>query len=184
MEHLILRCKHCHKEYVYCTYGNEDGCSRDYCSECQKAIDEALKAIPVKYEAGYTEIHDDKIFDVLASTKRNYLESLIGTDYHISYHFAVPFSQYDNVELYEHDRRRYLVEWNDETPDDKHVYLYSEFDLINKTFTGKPWTDGINCRDYYSKHRPAHAKDISVQGMTPPIGKISFMMPVTQNANS
>ena len=22
MQHLILRCKHCHKEYTYCTYGN------------------------------------------------------------------------------------------------------------------------------------------------------------------
>ena len=53
MQHYRLRCKHCGKEYTYCTYGNgpeygtQEGCSMEYCAECQKAIDEA------NYKQGY-----------------------------------------------------------------------------------------------------------------------------------
>ena len=39
MQHIYRRCKHCNKEYLYCTYGNgpewgtEEYCSMDYCGE-------------------------------------------------------------------------------------------------------------------------------------------------------
>ena len=55
MQHIYRRCKHCNKEYLYCTYGNgpdwgtEKYCSMDYCGECQKAIDDALSKIPERY---------------------------------------------------------------------------------------------------------------------------------------
>ena len=55
MQHIYRRCKHCNKEYLYCTYGNgpdwgtEKYCSMDYCGECQKAIDDALSNIPERY---------------------------------------------------------------------------------------------------------------------------------------
>lgn len=55
MQHLLRRCKHCNKEYVYCTYGNgpdwgtEKHCSMDYCGECQTAINIALSNIPKKF---------------------------------------------------------------------------------------------------------------------------------------
>ena len=61
MQHFRLRCKHCYKEYVYCTYGNgpeygtEAGCSREYCAECQKAIDDALGKIQGR---GYAYYYD------------------------------------------------------------------------------------------------------------------------------
>ena len=55
MEHILRRCKHCNKEYTYCTYGNglnwgtEEHCSMDYCGECQTAINNALSNIPKKF---------------------------------------------------------------------------------------------------------------------------------------
>ena len=64
MQHYRLRCKHCGKEYTYCTYGNgpkygtQEGCSMEYCAECQKAIDKALEAIPRRYVVEYTLLDD------------------------------------------------------------------------------------------------------------------------------
>lgn len=67
MEHFILRCKHCHKTYTYCTYGNDDGCSMDYCGECQTAIDKALGNIKVKFEPKFVEIKPSFGLDDLLS---------------------------------------------------------------------------------------------------------------------
>lgn len=80
MQHFILRCKHCNKEYTYCTYGNgpeygtEAGCSMEYCAECQKAIDEAFAKIKVKFEPRYVEIQPtfglDKILEGIKKEKK------------------------------------------------------------------------------------------------------------------
>ena len=70
MEHIARRCKHCNKEYTYCTYGNgpdwgtEEGCSMEYCGECQKAINDALARIPEKYSCKM-ELIQDKDFDYI-----------------------------------------------------------------------------------------------------------------------
>ena len=77
MEHWVLRCKHCQKEYTYCTYGNgsqygtEEGCSKEYCAECQKAIDEALGKIPLKFKPIEEEIKDDDLLQELLAIKEN-----------------------------------------------------------------------------------------------------------------
>ena len=82
MQHFKLRCKHCHTEYTYCTHGNgseygtEEGCSKEYCARCQKAIDNALAKIPVECQPKYMEIHDSRIFEMFERVKKNYKESV------------------------------------------------------------------------------------------------------------
>ena len=80
MEHLILRCNHCKKQYTYCTYGNgpeygtEKDCTKEYCAECANAINNALKSIPIRFEGRPVKITDskeeeriNKIFDIACS---------------------------------------------------------------------------------------------------------------------
>ena len=71
MQHWKLRCKHCGRTYTYCTYGNDDGCSRDYCGECQTAINNALGKIPKKITKVLDYLTDkaeclrlDSVFDI------------------------------------------------------------------------------------------------------------------------
>lgn len=67
MQHLIRRCKHCGKSYTYCTYGNgpeygtQEGCSMEYCAECQNAINEALAKIPIRIVKKYTPVNAKEI---------------------------------------------------------------------------------------------------------------------------
>lgn len=187
MEHLILRCKHCHKEYTYCTYGNgpefgtEEGCSREYCAECQKAIDEALSKIPEKFEPRYMEIHEPRIFEMFERAKHNY-EELVKEDTIEGLAIELPsMSLYDNTETYVHNGIRYKVEWDDDTPEDKHVFIYAEYNLANKNFTGKPWRESNGARDYYShrkclKLKPS-ASFIKEMPMSEPMGKLFYNMP-------
>ena len=83
MQHLRIRCKHCQREYTYCTYGNgpeygtESGCSMEYCADCQKAIDEALGKIPKKYTWRWLDICPTLgLLEALAETKEQ-TETLI-----------------------------------------------------------------------------------------------------------
>lgn len=135
MQHFILRCKHCQKEYVYCTYGNgpeygtEDGCSMDYCPECQKAIDEALRKIPIKFEGRFQPINEPLLFPLFSKIRND----VVGV-YKIYY-----CGKYDNCDTYTHNGLKFNVEYNDNTPNDRHISVEMEYDLIEKKFTGKPW---------------------------------------------
>ena len=185
MQHLILRCKHCHKEYTYCTYGNgpefgtEEGCSREYCADCQKAIDNALSKIPVGYSSKYMEIHDSRIFEMFERVKQNYKEAVAKNPMEGLAIETLSMSLYDNTETYIHDGIKYKVEWDDETPEDKHVFIYAEFNLTTQKFTGKPWKVLNDSSDYYSHRRCLKLKrrEISTQqiGMCePPVGKLYY----------
>ena len=60
MQHYILRCKHCGVKYIYFTHGNENGCSMDYCCECQTVINDALSKKPKKIEKRLDYITDSE----------------------------------------------------------------------------------------------------------------------------
>lgn len=142
MQHWILRCKHCKKEYVYCTYGNgeeygtEEGCSATYCAECQRAIDNALNAIPMKFKPKMVEINDEKLISELEQIKQNSIKNNhIGT--RISE--AIFDETYDCIEKYTHDGYVYLIKFNEETPDDKHLFVQKEFDIANNKITDRFW---------------------------------------------
>lgn len=148
MEHFTLRCKHCKKEYIYCTYGNgheygtEEGCSKEYCSECQKAIDNALKSIPIKFKPIKEKIIDEKekqkIIQELESIKS---EAEKKDCFHV---VSLVNSKFDNVDRYTYDGKTYYVEYNDENPNDKYLSIEVEYDIINEKSTSKAWRTTTN----------------------------------------
>lgn len=153
MEHWILRCKHCQKEYTYCTYGNgpeygtEEGCSKEYCAECQKAIDDALSNIEKKYEPRLKEISDKSLLEkfdkVREEEKLNKYQQIIALEFENS--------DYDVIETYYYNNNKYKVKYYDGNEDDKHIFVDMEYDLINKCFTNKKWR--YNVRNSYKKQR-------------------------------
>lgn len=184
MQHFILRCKHCQKEYTYCTYGNgpdygtEEGCSMDYCAECQKAIDKALSQIAVKFVAKPVEIFEPRLLDVFKEIKDEYQSTNKN---------SFPFTQvlfnlneYDIVETYIHNNKKYQVKWNEDTPDEKHIFLFMEYDVVNEQFTNKVWkfdekdsyTYSSNPAKTLQKHLEQHK--ITESTMPLPTGKLLY----------
>lgn len=143
MEHIKIRCKHCKKEYIYCTYGNgpeygtEEGCSEEYCAECQKAIDYALLNIPVKFKPVKVEITDEEekkkiliqLYDIKAKIEKG----------DVSHMVALLNSDYDNIDMYICNSKTYYIEYNDNTPNDKHLSIEMEYDIIAGKTTSKLW---------------------------------------------
>lgn len=132
MQHWVLRCKHCQKEYTYCTYGNgpeygkKEGCSREYCAECQKAIDEALSKIPKKYEPKLKEISDKSLFEKFDKIKE---EEKLNT-YQQIIAFEFENSDYDVIETYYYNNNKYKVKYYDGNEDDKHIFVDMEYNKI------------------------------------------------------
>lgn len=184
MEHIKLRCKHCQKEYTYCTYGNgpeygtEQGCSMEYCAECQKAIDKAFANIKVKFEPRYIEIKPTFGLDkLLEGIKEQPTDSSIFT-FNV---YCNGDNGYDNVEEYTHNGKRYHVEYND--GGEKHYFIQVEYDIENQKYnTEKPWrTDGNN--DTYTFYRSLHRHtekmtaalaNLKPRNLEPPLGKLFF----------
>ena len=159
MEHFKIRCKHCQKEYIYCTYGNgpeygtAKGCSMEYCAECQKAIDDALRKIPLKFRHEFVPIDEPLLLPVFQKIKSNESEYRFPT-------FTRMFCRgnYDNIDEYIHDGIIYRVEWDDDKPEGLHVSVDMEYDIENNKLTGKPWkTDE---KDRY-RHGRNSSKDLS-----------------------
>lgn len=145
MQHWILRCKHCNKEYIYCTYGNgseygtEEGCSKEYCAECQKAIDKALSAIPKKFEPRLKEIDNTDLFPIFDELKKKQNEKILGTLWPSLIRLEPEETDFDVVETYYYKNNLYKVKYYNDSPDDKHIYVSTEYDLINNRFTDKKW---------------------------------------------
>ena len=180
MQHWILRCKHCHKEYTYCTYGNgpeygtEAGCSEEYCAECQKAIDEALNKIPVKVKPTIVEI-DNPEPQLLATLDKIKKESENKFGF-ISIGLS---SNYDNRDKFTHRGLTYYIDYNDYTPGDRHLFVEQEYDIINKRLTGKLWKADTNEDTYIHGRSMARALREIAENITPkpmplPEGKLFF----------
>lgn len=195
MQHFILRCKHCQKEYTYCTYGNgpdygtEEGCSMDYCAECQKAIDKAFSAIPVKFKPERKEIKEPLLLELFSKIREEEQQKKKEEEEKNKIVFPVICSStdpdnYDNIETYIHKNKKYQVKWNDETPDKKHLFVFMEYDILKGQFTKRPWR--YEEKDSYSFHRNTwkmmlksltenDTKPIPVEPMSKPMGNLFFM---------
>lgn len=185
MQHFILRCKHCQKEYTYCTYGNgpdygtEEGCSMDYCAECQKAIDKALSQIAVKFVAKPIEIDEPLLFKVFKKIKDEY-QSTNKNSFPFITQVLFDLNEYDFVETYIHNNKKYQVKWNEDTPNEKHIFLFMEYDVVNEQFTNKVWRFDEKDRYVYSsnaakvlqKHLEQHK--ITESTMPPPTGELLY----------
>lgn len=189
MQHLRLRCKHCQREYVYCTYGNgeeygtEAGCSMHYCAECQKAIDEALAKIPVKFGCRRMEITPSKELMVLFKKVKDEQEKEAqkikdGNRLPIIRHVPYPFpcSEYDNFDTCTYNGRTFTIEWNDDAPEKVRITLEMEYNFIENKFTDNYWRS--EHKNGYTHSRPIKAEELHpVQPMSEPLGKLFYSMP-------
>lgn len=138
MQSYILRCKHCQKEYST----SEEGASLEYCPECQNAINDALKNITVKFKEKQLEIDEPLLFPLFDKIKKEADEEHKNSEIVWPGVIGIggePFDGYDNIDIFIHNSKKYLVKYNDETPDEKHIFVSMEYDILNDKFTGKPW---------------------------------------------
>ena len=190
MQHIKCRCKHCQKVYYYCTYGNgpeygtEEGCTQEYCGECQTAIDKAFGHIPVKFKPKYKEIRPSLgIEKMLDNIKREQPED----PYPGVFCTSGPDEGYDNVEEYTHNNKTFRVEWDDNKPEDKHYFIKMEWDIAKHNFTGKAW-ESDNYGDSYcyfqtvtklnrqmmSAFEKFQVDEISPNPMSSPVGDLFY----------
>lgn len=181
MQHYLRRCKHCGKTYTYCTHGNKDGCSMDYCGCCQKAINDALAKIPVRYVKKFTYVSDQDEIDFLKNTfeeeKRKYEESKNDTIFG-GLAKVVPSNGYKDIEhcVIDWVEYRKYVKYDGDV-----VYKVAmEYDTVDGKFTNRKYEDTDGSRTYYqpvSITRMFESVDyiIPVCPMTPPKGDMLYM---------
>lgn len=175
MEHFICRCEHCGASYTYCTYGNDDGCTEQYCGTCATAIKEALRAIPTRYVGKRNQVTDEskinEIVQIFNQEAEEYLQNHFPKVVRVIYDWG-----YEKVEGCYINRTEYYRCTNKNG--DVHIYRIEEFDTLENRFTGK---------DYFENNKPHRGyfllsqlnfdkfKDrIKVVPMDKPTGKLFF----------
>lgn len=185
MQHIYRRCKHCNKEYLYCTYGNgadwgtEEYCSMDYCGQCQKAINDALSKIPERYSFKM-ELIPKEDFDYISKTiDTQYLEykkEMSGNVFGLTQ--IVIDNEYDAVEgcYINHIYYTRGIKKNGEIE----IKQSMEYDLIDKKLTGKRYCFfDMPCMRYkpLSTMKFPSVELNKTKPMEPPTGKLFFDMP-------
>lgn len=186
MEHIICRCQNCQKSYTYCTYGNgpqfgtDEGCTREYCAECAKAIQEVLHRIPRKYMGIRQKITDPKeieriniIFD--KCFEKYYQDDII----------RIPATRLVGDLGYEKIEGCYIrkTEFQRCTTEDGKVDFYAEkeYDLINDRYTGEYFFRNDNPSEQYflisQMKFPKDLGKLNVNPMPEPKGELLFMFP-------
>lgn len=181
MEHLIYRCKHCKKEYVYCTYGNgteygtEKGCTREYCSECATSIVKALNNIPVKFCPRKQLITDSKEFERI-NTIFDKCKIKYYNDTNIKISKMIHDVKYKLVEGCYIDKVEYHRCTNENN--DVDIFVFMEYDLINNQFTGKKYFENNNPCESYFPISQLKLNDIfdttKIKPLEPPTSKLFF----------
>ena len=186
MQHYILRCKHCGRTYTYCTHGNGDGCSKDYCGECQTAIDNALSKIPKKITKHIDILTDraeqlrlDSIFDM---NKRKYeMDDFLEEVSSHSLPRVIPIIGnwgYKTVERCYINRVEYYRCVKDDGTFD--IKVAKEYDLIKNEYTGELYveTDKNNGYEYTPVSQsifPVSMELISEKPMSLPIANMTYL---------
>lgn len=180
MQSYIVRCKHCQREYST----SEDGASMEYCPECQKAIDEALGKIPVKFKPKQMEIVEPMLFPLFDKIKKDDEEERKKNKFAWSAVIGLngePFDGYDNIDVFIHNRKKYLVKYNDETPEDRHIYVSMVYDVLNEKFTNQPWRYDSGSKYMHYRNTMKDMMETLQELYTntieidPPIGKLLYM---------
>lgn len=185
MQHLELRCKHCGIRYTYCTYGNSDGCSKEYCGECQTAINEALSKIPKKITKRIDYITDkaeklrlDSVFDI--EKKRYETNHLLKEESSHSFPELIPVIGnwgYKSVECCYINGVEYYRCYNEDGTFD--IKAAKEFNLINKEYTGELYKEvgkyGYEYTPVSQSKLPVDMELIQEKPMLLPYGKLMYM---------
>ena len=183
MQHIRRRCKHCGKAYTYCTYGNgpeygtQEGCSMDYCAECQNAINDALAKIPLRVVKKYTLV-DAKEIERISKIFEEEKEKYYSTPKLFNLRKMIPDWNCESVEMCYIDGTEYYkcVEY-DGTISYK---VAVEYDVIEENFTGKNYFEIDVHNGYVSVIQfrwPKFNSEIEVRPMTPPKGDLFYIEP-------
>lgn len=178
MEHLIYRCQHCNKEYTYCTYGNgpnygtEEGCTREYCSECANIIKNALSKIPIKYEGRLELLDNSRKIDIINTIfdkcREDYNNDTIIKSSKVL--FAKKYIKMEGCYIDKVEYRRCTKENGDID-----IFVKKEYDLINQKFTGKNYFENNNPHRQYFSITILRFDNILVEKkLEEPIGKMFF----------
>ena len=183
MQHLRRRCKHCGKAYTYCTYGNgpewgtQEGCSMDYCAECQNAINDALAKIPHRIVKKYTQV-DAKEVERISKIFEEEKEKYYSTPKFLNCRKMIPDWNCESVELCYIDKTEYYkcVEYDG-------TILYKvavEYDVIEEKFTGKKYFE-VDVHNGYvpvAQFRfPKIYSAVKVKPISPPKGDLFYLNP-------
>lgn len=182
MQHFRLRCKHCQKEYTYCTYGNgpqygtEEGCSMDYCAECQKAINDALSKIPHKCRPYYSFVTNsetkEKLEQVFNEERKKFNDSN-----HLNVAKLVGDYGYESVEECTVDWVKYIRGVKEDGTVEFKVE--KEYDLLNKIETDKLYFDSTNNEKQrytpITQFKLPKIDKLNVNPLSPPQGDLFYM---------
>ena len=185
MQHLELRCKHCGIRYTYCTYGNMDGCSKEYCGECQTAINKALSKIPKKITKRIDYITDkaeklrlDSVFDI--EKKRYETNHLLKEETSHRFPEFIPVIGnwgYESVERCYINGVEYYRCYNEDGTFD--IQAAKEFNLINNEYTGELYKEvgkhGYEYTPVSQSKFPVGEELIPVKPMSLPDDKMIYM---------
>lgn len=186
MDARIHRCCFCGQTYTYLASG--DGCldptnDRKYCPRCKEIINKALEEQVPKTDRIIScpkevEKFSDELLNKMLNLKNEYLENRKGF---FSSVMSVSCSlQYDNIEIYNIDKKRYYIAYNNDT-DDKHYYIDYEYCKATKEFKEIffNYNDNKNV-DTYSKGcnivKILQNAVCEKRGLDKPLGKIYFNM--------
>lgn len=183
MQHCELRCKHCGRIYTY----PSDGSSKEYCTECQTAIDAALDKIPKKISKRIDILTEkaeclrlDSIFDI---NKEKYeMSNLLKS---VSSHNlptfvpVIPNWGYKTVERCYINRVEYYRCIKKDGSFD--IKVAKEYDLIKNEYTGNLYIETDKNNGYYGytpvsqSKFPVATELISVQPMALPKGDFIYL---------
>lgn len=131
MQSYYKRCKHCGSKYTFRIngrrWGMEDYIS-DYCPECQKAIDDALKKRQIKFIEQWREIDSIRITEFVHWAKVSNLLEIDMSCYYYGY-------------IITRGRKKYSISCNDNG--EWKIYQWYYYDIIKKEFTD----DYVECFD-------------------------------------
>lgn len=194
MKHIYRRCKHCNKEYVYCTYGNgpdwgtEEHCSMDYCGECQKAINYVLSKIPKKISYKMELIPNyefHKINHIITEQKNAYDENIKNKPFAMTEMIGdMGYEKIDGCYI-----GHVLYIRGTKENGDIEIKQSMEYDLINKKLTGNKYKFFDNPHTQYKKMNQMKFKlctPSSEKELNPPQGKnffTDFYDIITKNEN-
>jgi hypothetical protein len=182
MQHIRRRCKHCGKAYTYCTYGNgpeygtQEGCSMEYCAECQNAINDALAKIPLRIVKEYALVNDAKEIERVSEIFEEEKEKYYNTAKFLNLRKMIPDWNCESVEMCYIDRTEYYkcVEYDGSVS----YKVAVEYDVIEEKFTGKKYFE-VDVHNGYvpvAQFRwPKFNSEVKVNPMTPPKGDLSYM---------
>ena len=186
MQHISCRCKHCGKSYSYCTYGNgpqfgtEEGCSMEYCGECQTAINDALSKIPVKFRPTLVPVTDEKTKEFLDTLFKQEKEKFYSGSLPIVAKLVGDYG-YETVEECTFQWVRYIR--GVKTDGSVEYKVEKEYDVSKKEITQKLYTDDrrnkkqsyMPCKQYRLPKKENFS--VEIKPLTPPTGEIFFNSP-------